>query len=154
MQRTGTHGRRLIAALPVIVLILLILVDQLTKLYFHLYGVKGKDITVIPGFFYLNFSTNTGAAFGSLSDKEWAQVFFKITTALALIGLTVFYYFAADHGNWLKYGLILVIGGAVGNFACVSARWWIFSPSISAGWARGASRRSTLRILFCAWGSR
>ena len=51
-----------------IVLILLILVDQLTKLYFHLYGVKGKDITVIPGFFYLNFSTNTGAAFGSLSD--------------------------------------------------------------------------------------
>lgn len=51
MQRTGTHGRRLIAALPVIVLILLILVDQLTKLYFHLYGVKGKDITVIPGFF-------------------------------------------------------------------------------------------------------
>lgn len=116
MQRTGTHGRRLIAALPVIVLILLILVDQLTKLYFHLYGVKGKDITVIPGFFYLNFSTNTGAVFGSLSDKEWAQVFFKITTALALIGLTVFYYFAADHGNWLKYGLILVIGGAVGNF--------------------------------------
>ena len=51
MQRTGTHGRRLIAALPVIVLILLILVDQLTKLYFHLYGVKGKDITVIPEFF-------------------------------------------------------------------------------------------------------
>lgn len=116
MQRAGTHGRRLIAALPCILLIAAILLDQITKLYFHLYGVKGQDITVIPGFFYLNFSTNTGAAFGSLSDKSWAQTFFKILTVLALAGLAVFYYFVADHGNWLKYGLILIMAGAAGNF--------------------------------------
>ena len=106
-----------------IVLILLILVDQLTKLYFHLYGVKGKDITVIPEFFYLNFSTNTGAAFGSLSDKEWAQVFFKITTALALIGLTVFYYsevvdFLSFDFGWLGAGRFATFNFA-DSFLCV-----------------------------------
>ena len=48
---------------------------------------------------------------------SWAQTFFKILTAVALVFFSLFYIYSIKKGyNWLRFSLILVIGGTIGNF--------------------------------------
>lgn len=100
--------------IPVVLLAVLIGIDQLTK-YF---AARDKvNSTVIKNFFYLAYSTNSGAGFSFLADKEWGQTLFKIITPIALVGFSAFYYFALKKSyKWLTYAVVLVISGTIGNF--------------------------------------
>ena len=117
MQRVGTfNGKRLVIfiILPVILFILLVGVDQITK---YLAERDKVQIPVIENFFYLSYSTNTGAGFSFLADKEWGQLLFKIITPFALVAFIVFYCFAIKRDyKWLTYSIVLIIAGTVGNF--------------------------------------
>ncbi len=119
MQRTWANGckRVIFYVLPVVVLAILILLDQLTKVYFkNLYLDKGNT-TVIDGFFSFTYTVNTGAAWSFLSDVEWAQTFFKILTGFALVVFGAFYVYSLKKGyKWLQYSIIFIVGGTIGNF--------------------------------------
>lgn len=125
MQRTRINGRRLItASVPLILLIFLILLDQVTKTYFvvrlaegHINSVGVDRITVIEGFFYFSYTYNKGAAWSFLSDAEWGQIFFKILSAIALVAFFFFYVYVNKKGyKWLKTAMIFIIGGTIGNY--------------------------------------
>ncbi len=82
----------------IIILILLILIDQLTKLYF-----KEKK------FFIFNYSENTGAAF---------SLFLGLNTILIIIGLIILIlliYFYFKTKNLIQLSLLLIISGTIGN---------------------------------------
>ncbi len=125
MQRIRVDGRRLIYNIyPILLFVAFILIDQITKTYFvvRLAGGEvwssGKErITIIENFFYFSYTYNTGAAWSFLSDASWAQIFFKVLTAVALVAFFFFYVYAHKRGyEWLKVSMIFIMGGTVGNF--------------------------------------
>lgn len=104
-------------ALPLIVLCLCVLFDQLTKFHFKKTLSNGDDIDVIPNFFYFTYTVNTGAAWSFLANKAWGQIFFKILTGISLVlfGFLMFYAYKKNY-KWLTYSVALIIGGTIGNF--------------------------------------
>lgn len=112
------RGKRLVFEILSIVLLgVLIAVDQITKAYFQRTLSSGDDIVVIENFFYFTYTVNTGAAWSFLSGVSWAQTFFKVLTVVALIGFILFYLYSVKKNyKWLRFSLIFVIGGTIGNF--------------------------------------
>ena len=86
--------------------------DQATKWWivqnFELHSVR----PVIPGFFDLFYSANTGAAFSMLEGRS---VFFVVLSTVTLIGLLIGWSRGAFRGalNW--WGVGLLMGGILGN---------------------------------------
>lgn len=118
MQRNGTHGRVVNKILPMALLFILIIFDQLTKCYFHqFYNEGGRDaVTVIDGFLYWHVSFNTGAAFSLFQGEEWAQTLFIVLTVIALIALYVYYMMVREKYSFVKYALAILAAGILGNF--------------------------------------
>ncbi len=121
MQRVRTDRRLKSIILPVIFQFLLlcsfILIDQLTKYYFRdLYFNQG-DLIVIDGFFRFTYVLNTGAAWSFLADVSWAQTFFKVLTAVALVVFVIIYvYSVSKRSKWLQISLVFIVSGTLGNF--------------------------------------
>ena len=92
MQRVGLNGsiKKQRSWIFCAILCGLVLLDQLTKLYFHANFKEGESVVVIPDFFSFALFFNEGAAWSFLSDKTWGQLFFKILTPVFLILLLVF----------------------------------------------------------------
>ena len=66
-------------ALAIVLIILLIAADQLTKLYAINTVKPAGMITVVENFYYFVYVENRGAAFGIMQNKQW---FFIIVTLL------------------------------------------------------------------------
>lgn len=96
---------------------LVIVSDQLTKLWivnnFQLYEVR----EVISGFFNIIYVVNTGAAFSMLADVDspWRHYFFVTIGLVAIVGLSYFSYTLRKEHSMFAIGLGLIAGGAVGN---------------------------------------
>jgi signal peptidase II len=102
--------------LQIIIIILSVGADQLTKLFLApmLSDLPDKTMAVIPGIFNLRYVENTGASFGMF---QGAQVFFIIVTILVLAaGAVLMIKTRRRQSLFLKISLSLVIGGAIGNF--------------------------------------
>ncbi|MBE5757120.1 MAG: signal peptidase II [Clostridiales bacterium] len=99
-----------------LVLCLLVIIDQFTKLYFHANFTEGETIVIIPDFFSFTLHFNEGAAWSFLANKDWGQIFFKILTPVVLCLFFVYYVFTAKKSKWARTSLILVFAGTIGNF--------------------------------------
>ena len=115
--RANRIKRIILDIVPLLILALCVVLDQVSKKYFtDLYFEKG-DTTVIENFFYLTYTVNTGAAWSFLADVSWGQLFFKILTSIALVFFSLFYVYAIKRRHvWLKFSLAFMIGGTIGNF--------------------------------------
>ena len=95
-----------------IISLLVILLDQLSKTAVVYYLQMGESTPVLGNFFRLTYILNPGGVFGS---KLGSQNFYTIISALALI-VTFWFFFKTKSGEtWLRMGLCMVLGGAVGN---------------------------------------
>ena len=91
--------------------------DQATKAWV-LHALPGAPpLTVIPGFFDLVFSRNTGGVFGlgAGAPAFGRRAFFVGATAIALGVIVVFLRRWGHESRLLTVALSLVAGGAVGN---------------------------------------
>jgi signal peptidase II len=91
--------------------ILIVIVDQITKWAAYLNDVS---LTIIPGFFRLDYTRNTGAAWSILSSVPWLLAIISFVAGIAMIGF--FFYKKASLNQWWKAALMLMIGGTWGNF--------------------------------------
>lgn len=91
--------------------IVVVVSDQLTKHLARQNLTLGRPVRVIPGFFDLNLSYNTGAAFSILPN--WAPLF--IIVGLVAIYAIVKLRRAGSGSPWVSAGLGLLLGGAIGN---------------------------------------
>ena len=99
-------------------LILLILaLDQSTKLYVHSTFALHESRPVLSHFFAFPYVRNSGAAFGILARQspEFLRLFFPVVTGLALLGLLVYFYRLPSQLTPTLWGLCLIMGGALGN---------------------------------------
>lgn len=95
-----------------ILTLLTILFDQLSKTLVSVLFRTGESISVLGDFFRLTFVSNPGGVFGT---KLGSQNFYTVVSILA-IGVTLwFFYKAKGRENNLRTGLCLVLGGAAGN---------------------------------------
>ena len=95
-------------------MILLILLDQWTKLLAVAKLKDQSDVTLIPGILDLHYLENRGAAFGMLQNRQW--VFVLIGILFLLIAAYVYLRMPKDH-KFLLLGItiITIAAGAIGN---------------------------------------
>ncbi len=107
-----------------IIVIVLVILDQITK-WQALTKLKPiKNTVVIKGFLDFTFVENRGAAFGILSGR---RVFFILLTVVVAIGILYSFYKLpkTKEYNWLKCGLVLVLSGAIGNVIDRAVRGYV-----------------------------
>lgn len=90
------------------------LVDQSSKAAVQILMYLGESIPVAPPVFYLTYIMNPGAAFGLLA---YQTSLFVTVTVLLVAGVLLGYRKLPPGRNLLRYGLGLVLGGALGNLA-------------------------------------
>ena len=101
----------------VMLIILVIVLDQLSKLWiagnFSLY----ESLPVLSGFFSLTYLTNTGAAFGLLAGHPtwWRQAFFISVALVAFVVIVFMYRRLRNDSTWYEVALAFIAGGAIGN---------------------------------------
>lgn len=96
-------------------LILLILLDQITK-YLAVAILKPYgSVKLIPGVFELTYLENRGAAFGMLQGGR--LLFLPLTIIIILIFLFAFYRLSFDRKFMpIRVIMVVFIAGAIGNF--------------------------------------
>lgn len=97
-----------------ILTIMIVILDQLSKLAAIRYLKDKKPYIIIDNFFQLHYVENRGAAFGILQHKRG---FFIVITLAILIFVSLYLVKHYDILNkFSKLGIALLIGGATGNF--------------------------------------
>jgi len=103
--------------LDVILPLLIVACDQLTKAVVRATLPLHESVTIIPGLVDFTHVRNTGAAFGFLDrvDFPYKTVVIALIAAAALIGVGMYAASLAHHQFAARAGLALIIGGAAGN---------------------------------------
>ena len=95
-----------------LVALLVIIFDQLTKYYVVSNFYLGESVLVIENVFHWTYILNPGAAFGMFEGSRW---FFVVIAIGVLVGI----WYMKDEineGGWMmQYGAALFGGGAIGN---------------------------------------
>lgn len=100
--------------------LLIIGIDQASKLLVHHYMYLHQEITVIGNEFYgfkLHYLLNPGMAFGIKWDNEFGKLTLTLFRIVAMIGIGYYLVKMAKrhvHSGFL-YCMALILGGAVGN---------------------------------------
>lgn len=90
-----------------------ILIDQWTKWLVVKNMELGERIVMWDPWFALLSHRNRGAAWGILEGQMW---FFTIVTIAVIIGIIYFYHKEAQGKPLMQLSLMLLLGGAIGNF--------------------------------------
>lgn len=100
------------ALLAVIIAVLLVGVDQITKLYAINVIKPQGTVTLIDNLYYMTYLENRGAAFGMLQNQR--IVFIAVTLVIfAAFGYVLCKY--KIEGKLFFTAIVLIFGGGVGN---------------------------------------
>lgn len=111
---------------------LVVIIDQTSKFLVSNHVRQGEPLTVIPGFFKINYSTNTGAAFGIFSGKS--NLIFFVAICILVLLFVLFFKVWSRERRLFSISAGLMIGGAIGNqidrlargkvIDFLDFRWW------------------------------
>lgn len=92
-------------------------VDRLTKWVIETHVSAFDNHVVIPGFFEIVHSQNSGAAFGLFAEStsEWRTALLVGFSIVALVALVVMLWRTARLDRKTAIALALILGGAMGN---------------------------------------
>ena len=112
MPEASRFGRLGLLVLSVLVLV----IDQLSKAHFEGALEMYQQIVVIPDYFSWTLAYNTGAAFSFLADSSgWQRWLFALIAVVVSAVLVVWLKRLGRNETWLAVALALVLGGAIGN---------------------------------------
>lgn len=98
--------------LSIVLIILVIVLDQLSK-YLTLISLSPNDtFAVIEDVFHFTHIQNRGAAFGMLSSHRWL---FMAVSVIGIVALFVWLILAKPQSKWTRIGVSFIIGGGIGN---------------------------------------
>ena len=98
--------------LYIIIGILVLILDIITKHWALAALAAGEGIPLLPGVFHLTYVENTGIAFGMMENK---RIVFITLSVIILAALFIYLLKAPRRDAWLKLGAALVVSGSVGN---------------------------------------
>lgn len=101
-----------------VMIVILLLADQVTKMLIARNIFLNSSVEVIPGFFQLVHIRNRGAIFGLFNQSGNQLVYLILTLAsLTALGLVIYYFFKTPvDEKFLMVSLSLILAGALGNF--------------------------------------
>ena len=95
-----------------ILIVLIVFADQLTKWLAVVYLQNSDGIDVIPGILRFEYTENRGMAFGLLDGHRWV---FMVITVITLLGLLLFLWRRPPKSRLCLYAIAFIIGGGIGN---------------------------------------
>ncbi|MDV3427194.1 MAG: signal peptidase II [Bacillota bacterium] len=98
--------------MEIIIIILGLILDRITKLWAVGYFKTHKDIIVIKDYFNITYLTNKGAAWGSFQNK---LLFLSIITSAVVIFMIYYLIKNKKNSKFLNISMALIISGALGN---------------------------------------
>ena len=110
-------------SLHFIIAVILVSIDQFTKLAvkgFSLFGIEhegmhiGESIYLISDFLSITFVENPGMAFGI--ELGMAKILLSIFSLVASVGIIWLIYKLDGYSNNIRFGVMLILSGAFGNF--------------------------------------
>jgi len=101
--------------LLLIVSLIVLGLDQATKLYIDSHFALYESLTVIENFFDITYVRNQGAAFGIFADHAFRVPFFIGVSCLAAVGILWYLRRVGEHQRLHILALSLIFSGAVGN---------------------------------------
>jgi signal peptidase II len=95
----------------------IVVADQLTKALILAKLPLHESVTVIPSLFDITHVRNTGAAFGIMNgvDFQHKAIVMVLVAIAALVAVGVYAMSLPKEQRIARYGLALILGGAVGN---------------------------------------
>ena len=94
------------------VLALGIFLDQLTKWLAVKFLEPVDTVPIIKNVLHLTYHTNTGAAFGILSDKRY--IFMTVSTVM-IVGLATYLYLGFCENRLYGIAISMIVSGGIGN---------------------------------------
>lgn len=97
---------------PLLVALLTVLLDQVSKYFVVLYMAPGEVVPLVGEVVRLIHVRNTGISFGQLQGlSTWVT----LLDALLVVGLVAGYRWLVTPSRWANLAIGCIIGGAVGN---------------------------------------
>ena len=114
MNTKMSKKKKIFLAVDIILIVILVALDQITKYLACEYLQDKPAIPLIKGVLELNFLKNSGAAFGMLQNQK---VFFILIAAIMLVVIAYVLFRMPDDKkyNIMHILLVLVASGAAGN---------------------------------------
>lgn len=108
----GKKYKLLLAVAP-----LVIIIDQIVKIYVESSMHLHQSIEVLENFFHFTYIRNRGAAFGILSgaDSAFRVPFFLAVSAIAIATIIYMIHRYEGRSGLFPAALALILGGAIGN---------------------------------------
>ena len=95
--------------------LMILILDQLTK-HWASATLVYRDPVAVTSWFDFMLAHNSGAAFSFLADAGgWQRWFLTVVSAVVSVALVVWLRRVEAHQVYLRFGLVLILGGAVGN---------------------------------------
>ena len=96
---------------------IVVLCDQITKLYVDAVMWPHQSITVIENYFDITYIRNPGGAFGlfSQADRGIVRPLLLGFSAVAVVVIILMYRSTPPDRTVVRLGLSLIMGGAIGN---------------------------------------
>ena len=150
-QRAGTIAGRWLA--PLLIAALIVGLDRLSKVLVRGWlpeRAAGSRVDLLGEWFGLDYVENRGAAFGTLDGYGGLLTVLALAVVVAMI---VFYARVAGPSPWLRLGLGLLVGGAVGNVLDRLLHGYVVDFVAVGPWPRFnlADSAITTGVLLLAW---
>ena len=115
----------------VLIVVLVLLVDQILKIWIKTNMALGEEIPVIGKWFIIHFVENNGMAFGFEFGGEYGKIFLSLFRVVAVFGIA--WYILKLVKKDVSMGFIacvsLIMAGAIGNIIDSAVYGLIFSDS-------------------------
>lgn len=100
-----------------IIIFIVLLLDQLSKIYVKTHFFLGEEVLVLGDWFRLHFVENPGMAFGMQLGGDSGKLILSVARliAIVLIGAYMYYLTRQKAPKGVIAGIALVVAGALGN---------------------------------------
>lgn len=97
--------------------LIIVLVDQSSKLMVHLNMNLGEEVSILGDWFKLHYVLNPGIAFGIEFDFVYGKLLLTLFRILAASGIAYYLYYLAKNNTHksVLFSLSLILAGALGN---------------------------------------
>lgn len=116
---------------PLLLIIIILLVDQVSKFWVKLNMTIGQDISIIGDKFLIHFIENNGMAWGMEFGGEYGKLILTLFRIVAVfgIGYGLYYMIKNKYHRGFILNVALILAGAVGNIIDCVFYGRIFSES-------------------------
>jgi signal peptidase II len=116
---------------PIIIIFLILLIDQASKIWIKTNMYLGQEFNVIGDWFIIHFTENYGMAFGLEFAGDYGKLFLSLFRIVAIIIIAWYLYRLVKEKapSGLIISISLILSGAVGNMIDSAFYGMIFNES-------------------------